>query len=182
MILRRSSKLAVLRHGIVGRTVLPTSLIRHPTRILTCSAIYRQKNEPRNGINSQSPLVVGPIESIKPESVQKNRSANVNQAPKTDALLTEQAVSNKEQRKADWAILKEMSRYLWPKVCSLSTEIYTMLMTTKDDLGTKARVSTALALLVGSKVASTWPKMCLLLLKTETDSQCSSPFLFQKHC
>ena len=55
---------------------------------------------------------------------------------KTDNLLNEQTVSNKEQRKADWAIMKEMSRYLWPK----------------DDMGSKVRVGTAFALLVGAKV------------------------------
>ena len=35
----------------------------------------------------------------------------------TDPLLGGDLVSNKEQRKADWAIMKEMTRYLWPKVC-----------------------------------------------------------------
>jgi ATP-binding cassette subfamily B (MDR/TAP) protein 7 len=34
---------------------------------------------------------------------------------KTD-LLNGPTVSNKEQRKADWAIMKEMAKYLWPKV------------------------------------------------------------------
>lgn len=41
-----------------------------------------------------------------------------------------------EQRKADWAIMKEMSRYLWPK----------------GEFGTKLRVSLAVALLIGAKV------------------------------
>ncbi|PNP60276.1 hypothetical protein THARTR1_00300 [Trichoderma harzianum] len=41
-----------------------------------------------------------------------------------------------EQRKADWAIMKEMSRYLWPK----------------GDVGTKVRVGLAVALLIGAKV------------------------------
>jgi ABC transporter ATM len=41
-----------------------------------------------------------------------------------------------EQRKADWAIMKEMSRYLWPK----------------DSLSTKLRVGLAVSLLVGAKV------------------------------
>ncbi len=36
---------------------------------------------------------------------------------RTDSLLLDRRTSNKEQRKADWAILKEMSKYLWPKVC-----------------------------------------------------------------
>ncbi|CZR57552.1 probable ATP-binding cassette transporter protein, mitochondrial [Phialocephala subalpina] len=44
--------------------------------------------------------------------------------------------TNKEQRRADWAILKEMSKYLWPK----------------DNLGTRFRVGVAVVLLVGAKV------------------------------
>jgi hypothetical protein len=31
-------------------------------------------------------------------------------------LLNEEQLSSKEQRKADWGIMKEMARYLWPKV------------------------------------------------------------------
>lgn len=41
-----------------------------------------------------------------------------------------------EQRKADWAIIKEMSQYLWPK----------------DSISTKLRVGLAVSLLVGAKV------------------------------
>jgi hypothetical protein len=55
----------------------------------------------------------GVSESIKPESLQKKDSIT---SQKQDPLLAEQTVSNKEQRKADWAIMKEMSQYLWPKV------------------------------------------------------------------
>ena len=55
------------------------------------------------------------LEKIKPEAVQRPDNAK-SIGPKTDALLTEQTVSNKEQRKADWAIMKEMVQYLWPKV------------------------------------------------------------------
>ncbi|KAG8529251.1 Iron-sulfur clusters transporter atm1, mitochondrial [Bacidia gigantensis] len=84
--------------------------------------------------------------SLKPETVQKPSDAKPldieskpkapKPAPKTDALLSEQTVSNKEQRKADWAIIKEMSQYLWPK----------------NDIGARLRVTTAVGLLVGSKV------------------------------
>ncbi len=56
------------------------------------------------------------IEPVKPETVKKTPGAPVNQAPNTDGLLSEQTVSNKEQRRADWAIMKEMVQYLWPKV------------------------------------------------------------------
>lgn len=52
-----------------------------------------------------------------------------------DPLALEQK-TNQEQRKADWAIMKEMVRYLWPK----------------DSYGTKVRVGISLALLVGAKV------------------------------
>ncbi|ESZ93605.1 iron-sulfur clusters transporter ATM1 [Sclerotinia borealis F-4128] len=44
--------------------------------------------------------------------------------------------TNKEQRRADWAIIKEMSQYLWPK----------------DNMGTRVRVGLSLGLLVGAKV------------------------------
>lgn len=52
-----------------------------------------------------------------------------------DPLISEQK-TNQEQRKADWAIMKEMVKYLWPK----------------DNLGTKVRVGVAVALLIGAKV------------------------------
>ena len=55
------------------------------------------------------------LEKVKPKAVQRPDDAK-SIGPKTDALLTEQTVSNKEQRKADWAIMKEMVQYLWPKV------------------------------------------------------------------
>ncbi|MCJ1468907.1 Iron-sulfur clusters transporter atm1, mitochondrial [Pseudocyphellaria aurata] len=77
-----------------------------------------------------------PLESIKPEALQKFDNPKSSEGEKDGLLLAEQHVTSKEQRKADWAIMKEMSKYLWPK----------------DDLGTKFRVGTAVALLIGSKV------------------------------
>jgi ATP-binding cassette subfamily B (MDR/TAP) protein 7 len=53
-----------------------------------------------------------------------------------DPLLAEHVVTKKEQRTADWAIIKEMSRYLWPK----------------DNLGTRMRVGISVGLLVGAKL------------------------------
>lgn len=40
--------------------------------------------------------------------------------PPVRNILAEADVSAKEQRKADWGIIKEMSHYLWPKVCALT--------------------------------------------------------------
>lgn len=71
---------------------------------------------PQPSSQQRTPTKVDLAESVKPESVLKPPAAKSDAPPKTDALLTEQTVSNKEQRKADWAIMKEMARYLWPKV------------------------------------------------------------------
>ncbi|KAE8441256.1 Iron-sulfur clusters transporter atm1, mitochondrial [Mollisiaceae sp. DMI_Dod_QoI] len=56
-------------------------------------------------------------------------------AVRKDPLALDEKTS-KEQRRVDWAILKEMSKYLWPK----------------DNLGTRFRVGVAVVLLVGAKV------------------------------
>lgn len=69
-------------------------------------------------------------------SVQKPKDDEKKGSAKKGDLLSETTLGNKAQRKADWAIMKEMSKYLWPK----------------DDWGTKLRVGTALSLLVGAKV------------------------------
>ncbi|KAI2768341.1 P-loop containing nucleoside triphosphate hydrolase protein [Daldinia loculata] len=65
-------------------------------------------------------------------------AANAAKKPATtqkDPLATVDK-SAQEQRKADWAIMKEMAHYLWPK----------------DSFNTKLRVSLAVVLLVGAKV------------------------------
>lgn len=121
------------------RGLLVTRLSRlsyQPVRIYTCSSTLRQRQLPQTGAKVQNASVTEAPESIKPESVQKNGFTSIGDPPKADALLAEKNVSNKEQRKADWAILKEMSTYLWPK----------------GELGTKVRVGTAFALLIGSKL------------------------------
>ncbi|KAI9689642.1 MAG: Iron-sulfur clusters transporter atm1, mitochondrial [Bogoriella megaspora] len=73
------------------------------------------------------------VENVEPESTAKKQPADPAQQR---TLLAEQTTSNKEQRKADWAIIKEMSTYLWPK----------------NELGTRFRVGLSVALLVGAKV------------------------------
>ena len=76
-------------------------------------------------------------ESVKLESVEKPGSGLKESAPtRKDDMLNENIVSAKEQRKVDIGIMKEMVQYLWPK----------------GDFGTKLRVSSALAMLVGAKV------------------------------
>jgi ABC transporter ATM len=71
-----------------------------------------------------------------PETARKPAPAQpaTTAAPKDPLAPTDK--TNSEQRKADWAIMKEMAKYLWPR----------------DNLGTKVRVSVAVALLIGAKV------------------------------
>ncbi|KAL8798543.1 MAG: hypothetical protein Q9182_006576 [Xanthomendoza sp. 2 TL-2023] len=63
-------------------------------------------------------------ESVKPETLKKTGEAIATHGPNTDGLLSEQTMSNKEQRKADWAIIKEMAQYLWPKVLNIQVPFY----------------------------------------------------------
>ncbi|KAL2039570.1 hypothetical protein N7G274_007842 [Stereocaulon virgatum] len=108
-----------------------------PLRQITYTNHLRQHDKPRDPpVKSRIELRPDESESIKPESYQEPNKTKPDAPPKTDVLLAEQTVSNKEQRKADWAIMKEMAKYLWPK----------------DDLGARFRVGAALALLVGSKI------------------------------
>lgn len=105
-------------------------------------------------------------ESIKPESIQKApASAPAAASGKQDSLLAEKTTSTKEQRKADWAIMKEMSRYLWPK----------------DNLGTRFRVGLSVGLLVGAKVRLLCIVIASKLLIGQVGSQCTSSFLLQVH-
>ena len=74
---------------------------------------------------------------IRPESAEKPKPAEQNADPTQGAgLNTEKNVTNKEQRKIDLAIMKEMLQYLWPK----------------GEMGTKVRVATALSLLIAAKI------------------------------
>lgn len=72
----------------------------------------------------------------KTPTAEKGDGKTVKAAGTSGDPLAQVDKSSAEQRKADWAIMKEMSRYLWPK----------------DNLGTKLRVGLAVALLIGGKV------------------------------
>lgn len=63
--------------------------------------------------NVSDPKAIPSIESQTGGEQEKNWPPK---GPANDVLWTERTISNKEQRKADWTIMKEMSRYLWPKV------------------------------------------------------------------
>lgn len=113
----------------------PTYRLLAPARRVFASTPRHRKDDARartiqSEVASRSPA----DESTKPETVTVKKPAKP--AVRTDPLLVEQTVTNKEQRKADWAIVRDMAHYLWPK----------------NDFSTRFRVGLSVALLVGAKV------------------------------
>ncbi|KAJ5138344.1 uncharacterized protein N7515_003192 [Penicillium bovifimosum] len=72
---------------------------------------------PGSGANT-APSQLADAKVVKSEG-----SGNAKTTPKKD-LLGEPAESKKEQRKADWAIMKEMAKYLWPKILNVEVPFY----------------------------------------------------------
>lgn len=127
--LRRSSRFEL------SASSLPTHRPQWVTRRVFAEIPRHRKDAQRIPSPSSSTNVppLEPQQGVKPEDVQKPKPAVPG---KQDPLLAEKTVSNAEQRKADWAIMKEMTQYLWPK----------------NNLNTKVRVVVALGLLIGAKV------------------------------
>jgi hypothetical protein len=83
------------------RPFLPS--IRSSARLFTTSPLYNTKTHHGHGHKHKQHKV----DPLKPPA--KN-------------ILAEANVSAKEQRRADWGIIKEMSHYLWPKVCAFGEQ------------------------------------------------------------
>ena len=105
-------------------------------------------------------------ENVQTESLEKKEGAKA--ATRVDPLLAEQTVSNKEQRAADWRIIKNMVQYIWPK----------------DDFGTRFRVGLSVGLLIGAKVRSVSPLYYCVhsLCIQSTGPQRPGPLLLQVYC
>ncbi|KAI1758662.1 P-loop containing nucleoside triphosphate hydrolase protein [Hypoxylon sp. FL1150] len=108
------------------------SLSRKGTRVFATS----QCSSRRPQLNSNPTLQNGAITTRFASNTPNATTAPKKPAPIQKDPLATIDKSAQEQRKADWAIMKEMAHYLWPK----------------DSLNTKVRVSLAIALLVGAKV------------------------------
>lgn len=103
--------------SVIVRRPLQWELLNPSARPFTQASILWRTQRPTNGIrNAALPQDELP-ESTKPKTLQRPLVAKSSSTPKADPLLSEQTVSKQEQRKADWAIMKEMAKYLWPKVC-----------------------------------------------------------------
>lgn len=74
---------------------------RPPARLFAGSPYYLQQKKPHN----EKATMLATQTAKEPAAAPKD-------------FLSEASLSAKGQRKADWGIIKEMSRYLWPKVCS----------------------------------------------------------------
>ena len=146
---------------------LPTKAFRPSSRIFTTTTRCRRDDARSRTVQHETQRKdpgANAAEGNKPETVsQAKPSGPQNQDP----LLAEQTVSNKEQRKADWAIMKDMVQYLWPK----------------NDFGTRWRVGLSVGLLVGAKVTPSFAlkSECGLLMIVSLGPQCPSPFLLQEH-
>ncbi|WYZ33835.1 hypothetical protein EsH8_I_000111 [Colletotrichum jinshuiense] len=105
---------------------------RAPIRVFQTSAPSRreQPKSPATVTKLGDAIEKAPAKPAKAEPGAKSKKAAA-----IDPLATPEK-SAQEQRKADWAIMKEMSQYLWPK----------------DSMGTKFRVGLAVSLLIGAKV------------------------------
>lgn len=115
---------------VSGYFLKPKALHSQIIRQLSITAVRWQKQLPGDQKpDAQNPSRADTLENIKPEAVQKPSNASSLTEPRPDVLLSEQNISNKEQRKADWAIMKEMSRYLWPKVYMRETSPYRRYLT-----------------------------------------------------
>ncbi|CAI7645535.1 unnamed protein product [Penicillium bialowiezense] len=115
------------------------------TRVGTHMRVFTSDQGPlRNKSEKKDPTVAA--NSVHANAPSQLENANIVQKPKESGetktpppkkdLLSEPMAASKEQRKADWAIMKEMAKYLWPK----------------NDWGTKLRVGSALSLLIGAKI------------------------------
>lgn len=147
---------------LLGRTGYASG--QRCSRVFATTVRHRKDEAKARTVQHEVAQKTEVAEGVKPESVQKEKPA----APsKQTSLLSEQTVSNKEQRKADWAIIKDMARYLWPK----------------NDFGTRFRVGLSVGLLVGAKVA--FPSFVLHTghrVDRLIGSQCTSSILLQRHC
>ncbi|KAK6196944.1 hypothetical protein LQW54_011029 [Pestalotiopsis sp. IQ-011] len=116
--------------GLSRAQLTPSSLLRRP-----CPSARVLAGSQRLALDRYASNKAPPNEP--PKDVQKL----VVETPKKPASSSKDPLatvdkSAQEQRKADWAIIKEMAHYLWPK----------------DSLSTKLRVGIAVSLLVGAKV------------------------------
>ncbi|KAF3035392.1 Iron-sulfur clusters transporter atm1, mitochondrial [Didymella keratinophila] len=107
--------------------------LSHSARVFTSSPLHRKDvHGQRPAPGSQQALQATKAAKTATDPAKAKAKADKSMDP----LLGERNLSNKEQRKADWTIIKEMTKYLWPK----------------DNYGTRFRVGLSVALLLSAKL------------------------------
>jgi ATP-binding cassette subfamily B (MDR/TAP) protein 7 len=101
----------------------------YASRVFVTSPLHRKD------VHGQRPIPGSKV-LIEETKAAKPADSPTKATVKVDPLMSEELLSKKEQRKADWAIIKEMTQYLWPK----------------DNVGTRFRVGLSVGLLVGAKI------------------------------
>ena len=113
---------------------------QHVFRTFRWNAFQRQRQENEQAqakVPDDAPVKAEITQISRPESAEKPSPVGRNAKAAQDAnLQSKTELTKKEQRQIDFAIMKEMVRYLWPK----------------GEIGTKVRVASALSLLVGAKI------------------------------
>lgn len=126
--LRRPRELSVLQSDMLSTRVIcrsrlgipapcscprasPQLLHRSSGRPFSSSARCSATVPPPDSSGNKSPKA----QTVKTQSpvIQPKDAKKPSAAPQS--LLAEEKGTNREQRKADWAIMKEMAKYLWPK-------------------------------------------------------------------
>lgn len=142
---RAATRPSIAAQVYAVRPQLHGPISRHAQRVFVTTPRHRKDAQRIQTVQQEAVQQKHPAEeSVKPENTKTAKPAEP--ASKNDPLLAEQTVSNKEQRKADWAIIKDMAHYLWPK----------------DDFGTRFRVGLSVGLLIGAKVRSIVPLVRLV--------------------
>ncbi len=84
-----------------------------------CLRFFRSGARCRENDARASKMVSGPsLQPPKSEAAARARTLLPDDRTQNDARNSDRTASAKEQRRADWRILREMAVYLWPKVCS----------------------------------------------------------------
>ena len=102
------------------------------------------------------------IHGVKPPAQTTQPKATLVPGHGQPDILRQASLSNKDQRGADWAIMKEMAKYLWPKVSFTGYYVLVVVLITgsKDNTGVKIRVALSLGLLIGAKVSVLYIMNC----------------------
>ena len=128
MLVRRTSTLLLLnlRQCRCQRTTIVGGISPFPGRT-ACLKFSTTRRTNKEQITTEPKSTKA--ELLRPATDAKiPQAAASSQASKQNALLSEGLVSNAEQRKADWAIMKEMTQYLWPKAC-LPANLFPIFLT-----------------------------------------------------